>query len=328
MPSFVSVWPPKATNTSAAPIAIRIVTTCFLGSNILIRWLHRLDFWFDCIRLTCVIITKIVHHCLVSVCLSTVPTIVLQSKKLSFRPVSSMIACGSPLMCSAFSVCSERFSVIMMSMISCNLLLASVGASSSTVRFHPLGVLSNCMTLPVSMLYANARSGPKPSHLCLSRFSGRWFAFCIFGHKQTLTLISHNRLASYRVRYSSFSIPVTSVPSCCWMPWRHQMFCSLPCRLQTWFVCTFFCLIWLQHLLPQCCEPSTCYTHNCFANFCSQCCDLPSVCSESNFCINLCPNFCSNICDHPSSCSEPNSQFCDHAPFRSETNFLMCDQAI
>ena len=41
-------------------------------------------------------------------------------------------------MCSIFSVCSKRFSVIMMSMTSCGLLLASIGASSSTVRFHPL----------------------------------------------------------------------------------------------------------------------------------------------------------------------------------------------
>ena len=35
-----------------------------------------------------------------------------------------------------------------MSMTSGNLLLASFGASSSTVRFHSLGVLSNGMSLP------------------------------------------------------------------------------------------------------------------------------------------------------------------------------------
>ena len=67
-------------------------------------------------------------------------------------------------MCSIFSVCSKRFSVILVSMISCNLLLASLGASSSIVRFHPLGVLSNGITLPVSILYANARSSPKQIH--------------------------------------------------------------------------------------------------------------------------------------------------------------------
>ena len=44
VPSFVTVRPPNAPNTNAAPIAIRIETTCFVGSNLLIRWLHSLDF--------------------------------------------------------------------------------------------------------------------------------------------------------------------------------------------------------------------------------------------------------------------------------------------
>ena len=76
----------------------------------------------------------------------------------------SLMACGSPLMCSIFSACSKRCSVSMMSMISCNLLLALFGAASSTVRFHPLGVLSNGVTLPVSILSANVRSGPKQTN--------------------------------------------------------------------------------------------------------------------------------------------------------------------
>ena len=58
MPSFVNVRPPRATNTNAAPIAIRIMTTCFVGSNLLIRWLQWLDFWFGGARLSYVIITK------------------------------------------------------------------------------------------------------------------------------------------------------------------------------------------------------------------------------------------------------------------------------
>ena len=106
-------------------------------------------------------------------------------------------------------------------MISCNL-LASFGASSATVTFHPLGVLSNGMTLPVFISYANARAGPKqtrvsllchwvdrhrrPSHLCLSRVNRHEFAFCILGHKQTSTLVLHNRLASRRVLYSTFLV--------------------------------------------------------------------------------------------------------------------------
>ena len=152
-------------------------------------------------------------------------------------------------MCSIFSVCSKRFSAIMMSMTSCSWMLASFGASSSTVRFYPLGVLSNGITLPVStaaceramrpetdrlsLLYHGCDSHQRSSHLCLSRFNDHGFAFCILGHKQTSTLIPYNRLASCRVRYSSFSVRVTSVPSCCWMPCRAPLSCTLPCRFQT-----------------------------------------------------------------------------------------------
>ena len=144
--------------------------------------------------------------------------------------------------------CSKRFSVIMMSMTSGNLLFASFGVSSSTVRFHPLGVLSIGMTLPVSILYANARSGPKqthslsllchgfdshrrPSYLCMSRFDRHEFAFSIFGHKQTSTFVPHNRLSNRRVLCSGFRVPVTSVPSCCWMPCQHH--CPARCRVDS-----------------------------------------------------------------------------------------------
>ena len=125
-------------------------------------------------------------------------------------------------MCSTFSVCSKRCSVIVMSMTSCNLLLVSFGVSSSTVRLHPMGVLSHGIALPVSFLCASARSGRKQtrcpccgmgltatkrsSHFCFSRFNGHWFAFCILGHKQTSTFIAHNRLASCRARYSRLRV--------------------------------------------------------------------------------------------------------------------------
>ena len=68
-------------------------------------------------------------------------------------------------MCLTFSVCSQRFSVIMMSLTSCKLL------------FHPLDVLS---TLPVSMLCANARSGPKQTHC----------PCCVFGLTATRGLLT------------------------------------------------------------------------------------------------------------------------------------------
>ena len=150
-------------------------------------------------------------------------------------------------MCSTFSVCSKRFSVIMMSTTSCNLLLASFGAASSTVRFHPLGVLSNGIILPVSFLYATRTMRPETdplsllchgfdshqgsSHLCWSRFNGHKFTLYIFGHKQASTFIPHNGLASWRVRHSSSSVPVTSVPSCSWMQCRHHG--SAHCRVDS-----------------------------------------------------------------------------------------------
>ena len=68
--SFVSVRPPCATNTSTAPIAMWMEITCFACGHLLTRWLHWLDFRFDCTSLLCVVVTRIVHHGLVSVSLS------------------------------------------------------------------------------------------------------------------------------------------------------------------------------------------------------------------------------------------------------------------
>ena len=137
-------------------------------------------------------------------------------------------------MCSIFSVCSTRCSVAMMSMISCNLLLASFGASSSTEKFHPLGVLSNGMTLPVSILNANARSGPEQTHcpccvIGLTAIKGLLTSacreMCIFG------LVPQNRLASRRVLYSCLRVPMISVSSRCWMPCRRH--CPARCRVDS-----------------------------------------------------------------------------------------------
>ena len=126
----------------------------------------------------------------------------------------------------------------MMSMTSCNLLLASFGASSSTMRFHPLGKVKwydsaslycVCERMirperdPLSLLCHGLDSHQRPSHLCLSRFDRHEFAFCIFGHKQTSTHITHDRLARCRALCSGFPAPMTSVPSCCcWMPCQHH----------------------------------------------------------------------------------------------------------
>ena len=60
------------------------------------------------------------------------------------------------------------------------------------------------------------------SHLCFSRFNGHWSALCILGYKQPSTLIPHSRLASCRVWYSSFRVPMTPEPSYRGMPCRHH----------------------------------------------------------------------------------------------------------
>ena len=131
-------------------------------------------------------------------------------------------------MCSIFFVCSKRFCVIMMSMTSCNLLLAPLGASSSTCEVPSVGralkwydsaslnfVCERTIkpeTDPLSLLCHGLDSHQRPSHLCLSRFNRHEFAFCIFGHRQTSTLVPHNRLASRRVLYSGFHVPNDNCP--------------------------------------------------------------------------------------------------------------------
>ena len=114
-------------------------------------------------------------------------------------------------MCSTFSVCSKRRSVIMMSTTSCNFLLVSFDASHSTVIFHPSGVLSHDSVYFVCELSICPDTDPlsllchglhKASNLCWSRLNGHWLALGILGHKQTSTLVPHNRLANCRVRHS------------------------------------------------------------------------------------------------------------------------------
>ena len=136
----------------------------------------------------------------------------------------------------------------MISMISCNFLLASFGGSSSTVRFHPLGVLSHDMTLPVSIVYANARSGPKQTRcpccvLGLTAIRGLLTSACRDSIVMSLPSVSSDTskrrpsshttdlLASRRLLYSGFLVPVTSVSSRCWMPCRHH--CPARCHVDS-----------------------------------------------------------------------------------------------
>ena len=144
-------------------------------------------------------------------------------------------------MCSTFCVCSQRCSVIMMSMTFCNLLFASFGALSSNVRFHPLGVLSSGFALPThdearnkpTVLVVMGLAAIRGLHTSAFRDSMVIvFPCCILEHKQASTLIPHGRLASCRVRYSSFRVPVTPVPSCPGMPCRHHgaARCRVDCK--------------------------------------------------------------------------------------------------
>ena len=110
------------------------------------------DFRFNCTSLSCVVVTRMIHHGLISVCLSQ--RLPCHRKSCVFcGPVNiCLIDRSNHLVYSIFSVCSKRFFLsFMMSVTSCNLLLVFFGASSSTVRFQPLGVLSNGITLPVSI---------------------------------------------------------------------------------------------------------------------------------------------------------------------------------
>ena len=145
-------------------------------------------------------------------------------------------------------------------------------------------------TGPLSLLCDGFESHQKPSHLWLSRFNRQEYAFCIFGHKQAWTLIPHNRLASRRVLYSSFRVPVTSVPSCCWMRCRHH--CPARCRVDS----------------KRDVSESNFGTQCCCSKFCLKFHDNPSSYSGSNFCARF---HCSNFCGHLSARSEPSSQFCD-----------------
>ena len=66
-------------------------------------------------------------------------------------------------------------------MTSCNSLPASFGASSSSVRFHSLGVLFKGVTLPVFIMHAN--SGPNQTHcpycvMCFTDIRGPCTSAC------------------------------------------------------------------------------------------------------------------------------------------------------
>ena len=136
-------------------------------------------------------------------------------------------------------------SVIMISIISCILVFASCSASSSTVRFHPLGVLSNGMTLRVFILYANARSDPKQTHcpcgvVGLSAIKGLFTCAC--RDSIVVSLLSASLDTSKRPSYHTTDLPSSNVlrlprsNGICILVLLDALLaplsCTLPCRFQ------------------------------------------------------------------------------------------------
>ena len=158
-------------------------------------------------------------------------------------------------------------------------------------------MLSNGMTLPVSILYANEQSGPKQTHcpccvMGLTAIRGLLTSAC--RDAIVMSLLSHNRH-----EFTFHPTQQTCQPSSTVLRLPRP---SDVCTLVLLDAGTTFLQPQLGQL-TQCCDPSTCYTPNCLANFCSRCRDHPSVCSQFNCCCNLCRNFCSIFGDNPSSCS-------------------------
>ena len=150
-------------------------------------------------------------------------------------------------MCSTCSVCSKRFSVTMMSMNSCYLLLASFGASSSTVRFHPLGVLSNGMTLPVCFWNANPRSSLKQTYcpcgvMVLTAIRGLLTSACRDSNVMSLPSVSLEanvdpRPTQQPCQQSSTVLRLPRPNNICTLVLLDALpalrSCTLPCRFQT-----------------------------------------------------------------------------------------------
>ena len=152
-------------------------------------------------------------------------------------------------------------------------------------------------------LHSHRRS----SHLCLSRLDGHRFALCILAHKQTSTLIPHNRLASCRIWYSSFRVPTSSVPSFCGMIGRRRR--SARCCGDPNVICPhLFCLIRLPQLvqLTRCCGQSTCntHTHTLVAPIIVRYVVTTRQCALNPMFIPIgVPTFWSEISDNPTACS-------------------------
>ena len=132
-----------------------------------------------------------------------------------------------------------------------NIEIPSVGRTftryrSASVYFVSTSTISS-ETDSMSLLCHGFDQHQQYSHLCLSRFNGHWFAFCILGHKQTSTFIPRNRLAN--CRYSTFQRPSdTCILAGCTT--------VLHAAVSTPNVISLYIL---SDLIP-CCDSSTCYT--------------------------------------------------------------------
>ena len=184
----------------------------------------------------------------------------------SLRPATPKrwVFCGPVGIC-LNSVCSKRFSVIMISITSFGFLLASFGAPSSTAKVQPMGVISHKSLRHCPLCMQTRRQAHWPccslvsqpsesSHFGLSRLDDQRFAMSILGRHSTSKFVPDQRPASRWVRDSSFRVPMNFI----------LVFCKPRWQLQTWWVC-ILCLIWLPSFvqLTRFCDPSACQAPNC-----------------------------------------------------------------
>ena len=184
----MSVRPPSATNTSTAPIAIWIVTTCFVCSNRLIRWAHWLDFRLDCTSLS---LRRRHQDCpswsRLRVSRSTVPIVVrLVLQVCALPPKKMCLRLFQTLLCQHDVHDFLRLAVGVVWCFDSNCEVPSVGRALTW--YHSASVSCVCErtiraeTDPLSLSCHGFDRHQGSSHLGMSRFNGHWLVFCIFGH--------------------------------------------------------------------------------------------------------------------------------------------------
>ena len=191
------IQPPSAPKTSAAPITVRMVTTCFVFCNILIDGFIGWIFGLGCTRLS-------------SASSSPKLSIMVSPPSVSASG-SDDRSCGLAGLCLPSKKCSFLF------------------VQSTFVCLHEPGVIW-CLAFHFEFPpNGRTRSGTKQTQcpccvMGLTTIRGRLTSACqdlmvtslpsASGHKQTPTFVPHNRLASPRILHSSFRVPQPRAAGC------------------------------------------------------------------------------------------------------------------